>query len=126
MKFLFHRISVLLLASLLILGCNPDEEIEPDNTGNTNQNTPANALLGRWVYNSTSGEIVRYKTFYDNGTLLAEGTGANPMTVQYSYDVTNMIVFIAGVGRQITWHSSTSFTLESLLPGEDELYNKVN
>jgi hypothetical protein len=122
------KIAPVFVMSLILIGCSPDEEPVEVVSNNANQNNQVSPLIGRWVSYYSTG--VRYKTFYDNGTMtqesIDESDGTSTISVQYSYDEVNQIVFLIGIGRPITWHSATSFSLGSPFTEEDELHTKVN
>ena len=123
----FIRLSLILLMSSFF-SCSPDEELQDTSTNSSTQGNQSYSLIGRWMSSYSTG--VRYKTFYTNGSMtqetIDENNGTSSITVQYTYDETSQIVFLIGIGRPITWHSSTSFSLGSPLTTEDELHTKVN
>lgn len=118
------QISLLLMVFITILSSCSKEENNDDNNSNnsgSNNSSNTNSLLGRWRCECGEPDYPSYYTFYNDGTVLMEGTPAElSFTVTYSYNPANNQLVVAGFVSVISWQSSTNFLI-----GE-ESYFKVD
>lgn len=113
--FLRSRILLLLIVLISFLSACSKEENNDDNNSNNsggNNSSNTNSLLGRWRCECGEPDYPIFYTFYNDGTVLCEGTPAElNFTVIYTYNPANNQLVLAGFVNVISWPSSTNFII---------------